>query len=255
MFISRYGSGARWLAALFAVAGLAWAVHSHASPGPDDRQAISDSYRQSVASPIRTDADRDADAKRKPFEFLQFTNVRPGMRVLDIAAGGGYTTQLLALAVGSNGAVWAQNAKLQPELEKRLSSHPQANIIPVNRPYQDPVPDAASQLDLITIVMNYHDIAYMPVDRAKMDRRLFHALKSGGHLVVLDHSAKAGSGVSAAKTLHRIDEKVVLDEFRQAGFQLEQSGDFLRNPSDPRDQAFFDMKIPTDKFVLRFIKP
>ncbi len=253
MSISRYGSGARWLAALFAVAGLACAVNSHASPGPDDRQAISDSYRQAVASPTRTDADRDADAQRKPLEFLQFTNVRPGMRVLDIAAGGGYTTQLLALAVGSKGTVWAQNAKSQPALEKRLSSNP--NIIPVIRPYQDPVPDAASQLDLITIVMNYHDIAYMPVDRAKMDRRLFDALKSGGHLVVLDHSAKAGSGVSAAKTLHRIDEKVVLDEFRQAGFQLEQSGDFLRNPSDPRDQAFFDMKIPTDKFALRFVKP
>ena len=255
MFISRYGSGARWLAALFATAGLAWAVNSHASSGPDDRQAISDSYRQAVASPIRTDADRDADAQRKPFEFLQFTNVRPGMRVLDIAAGGGYTTQLLALAVGSKGTVWAQNAKSQPALEKRLPSHPQANIIPVIRSYQDPVPDAASQLDLITVVMNYHDIAYMPVDRAKMDRRLFDALKSGGHLVVLDHSAKAGSGVSVAKTLHRIDEKVVLDEFRQAGFQLEQSGDFLRNQSDPRDQAFFDMKIPTDKFALRFVKP
>ena len=255
MFISRYGSGARWLAALFATAGLAWAVNSHASPGSDDRQAISDSYRQAVASPIRTDADRDADAQRKPFEFLQFTNVRPGMRVLDIAAGGGYTTQLLALAVGSKGTVWAQNTKSQPALEKRLSGHPQANIIPVIRSYQDPVPDAASRLDLITIVMNYHDIAYMPVDRAKMDSRLFDALKSGGHLVVLDHSAKAGSGVSATKSLHRIDEKVVLDEFRQAGFQLEQSGDFLKNPSDPRDQAFFDMKIPTDKFALRFIKP
>ncbi|MHB1236907.1 MAG: class I SAM-dependent methyltransferase [Gallionella sp.] len=255
MFISRYGSGARWLVVLFAVAGLAWAVNSHASPGPDDRQAISDSYSQALASPIRTDADRDADAQRKPLEFLQFTNVRPGMRVLDIAAGGGYTTQLLALAVGSKGTVWAQNAKSQPAFEKRLSSHPQANIIPVIRPYQDPMPDAASQLDLITIVMNYHDIAYMPVDRAKMDGRLFDALKSGGHLVVLDHSAKAGSGVSVAKTLHRIDEKVVLDEFRQAGFQLEQSGDFLRVPSDSRDQAFFDMKTPTDKFALRFVKP
>jgi predicted methyltransferase len=103
--------------------------------------------------------------------------------------------------------------------------------------------------------MNYHDIAYMPVDRAKMNRRLFNALKPGGHLVVMDHSAKTGSGISAAKTLHRIDEKVVADEFRQAGFRLEKSSDFLKNPDDPRDQAFFDMKIPTDKFALRFVKP
>ena len=91
--------------------------------------------------------------------------------------------------------------------------------------------------------------------RTKMNQRLFNALKPGGHLVVLDHSAKSGTGISVAKSLHRIDEKVVVDEFRQAGFQLEQAGDFLRNPADPRDQAFFDMKIQTDKFALRFVKP
>jgi predicted methyltransferase len=88
-----------------------------------------------------------------------------------------------------------------------------------------------------------------------MNQRLFNALKPGGHLVVLDHSAKEGSGISAAKSLHRIDEKVVMDEFRQAGFQLEQEDDFLKNPDDPRDQAFFDMKSQTDKFALRFVKP
>jgi len=131
----------------------------------------------------------------------------------------------------------------------------QANIVPVVQPFDDPVPANAPKLDLITLIMNYHDIAYMPVDRAKMNQRLFNALKPGGHLVVLDHSAKAGSGISAAKTLHRIDEKVVVDEFQQAGFKLEQEGDFLRNPDDPRDQAFFNMKIPTDKFALRFVKP
>jgi predicted methyltransferase len=108
---------------------------------------------------------------------------------------------------------------------------------------------------LITIIMNYHDIAYMPVDRIKMNQRLLKALKPGGHLVVLDHSAKPGSGISEAKTLHRIEEKVVVDELQQAGFKLEQEGAFLKNPADPRDQAFFDMKIPSDKFALRFVKP
>lgn len=136
-----------------------------------------------------------------------------------------------------------------------MANQPQANIIPVAQPFEYPIPKDAPKLDLITIIMNYHDIAYMPVDRAKMNQRLFNALKTGGHLIVMDHSAKAGSGISAAKSLHRIDEKVVVDEFRQAGFQLEQEGDFLKNPDDPRDQAFFDMNIQTDKFALRFVKP
>jgi len=255
MLISEYGLGARRFQALLVILGLAWGINGYASPQSDISQALSDSYKQAVASPIRTDEDRDADAKRKPLEFLQFTNVWPGMRVMDIAAGGGYSTQLLALVVGSNGTVWAQGPKLRPSLEERLANHPQANIVPVIRPFEDPVPNDLPKLDLITIIFNYHDIAYMPVDRTKMNQRLFNALKPGGHLVVFDHSAKAGTGTTMTKSLHRIDEAVVVNELRQAGFQLEQEGDFFRNPSDPRDQVIFHMKIPVDNFALRFVKP
>jgi predicted methyltransferase len=174
---------------------------------------------------------------------------------LDIAAGGGYTTQLLALVVGNNGTVWAQEPEMQPALLKRVTSSSETNVIPVIVPYDDPVPNAATDLDLITIIFSYHDIAYMPVDRVNMDKKLFDALKPGGHLIVLDHSAKEGSGISDAKTLHRIEEKVVVDEFEKAGFKLEQTGDFMKNPADPRDQPFFKMQIPTDRFALRFVKP
>jgi predicted methyltransferase len=236
---------------LLVVIGLAWSVNGNAAAQIDESKL----YQQVAASPIRTDDDRQADAARKPVEFLQFANVRPGMLVLDIATGRGYTTQLLALAVGNNGTVWAQADKPRAELSKRLSDHPQPNIRPVVRPYDDPVPDDAPKLDLITLILNYHDIAYLPVDRTKLNQRLFSALKPGGHLVVIDHSAKKGEGITVAKSLHRIEEAVVLDELQQAGFQLEQEGDFLHNPADPREQAFFNMKMPTDSFALRFVKP
>jgi len=255
MLISQYGSKARWFPALLVIMGLAWGVDGHASPQADGSQAASDSYQQAIASPLRTDEDKSADAKRKPLEFLQFTNARPGMLVLDISAGGGYTTQLLALAVGSNGTVWAQGTKSSSALEERLANHPQANIVQVIQPFEDPIPNGVPKLDLITIIMNYHDIAYKPIDRTKMNQRLFDALKPGGHLVVIDHSAKAGTGISDAKSLHRIDEKTVVEEFQQAGFKLEQEGNFLKNPDDPRDQPFFKMEIQTDKFALRFVKP
>ena len=245
----------RWLPILLAAWGLAFAAHSFAAPQSETPKALRAIYLQAISSPVRTEGDRSADAKRKPLEFLQFSKVRPGMQVLDVAAGGGYTTQLLALVVGSKGKVWAQGPETSRVLQARLANHYQANIVPVAQPFEDPVPDNAPKLDLITLIMNYHDIAYMPVDREKMNRRLFDALKPGGHLVVLDHSATPGSGVSVAKTLHRIDEKVVLDEELKAGFKLEQESNFMRNPADPRDKAFFNMTIPTDKFALRFVKP
>jgi predicted methyltransferase len=255
MLTTKYCVTGRWLPTLIASFGLAWGVNGYASPQLDSVPAVNESYQEAVNSPIRTIEDRRADATRKPLEFLQFARVRPGMLVMDISAGGGNTSQLLALAVGSKGTVWAQGDQLRPALAKRLADHPQSNIIPVTSSFEDPIPSDTPRLDLITIILNYHDIANKPVDRTKLNQQLFDALKSGGHLVVIDHSAKPGSGVSATKSLHRIDEKVVGEEFLKAGFQLEEESNFLHNSSDLRDQAFFKMNIPSDKFALRFVKP
>ena len=220
-----------------------------------DENAATARYESVIASPVRTDQDRRMDAERKPAEFLPFTQVKPGMHVLDVSAGAGYTSQLLALAVGPGGALWAQTPKPGATLTKRLTDHPQANFVVVERPFEDPVPDQAGKLDLITLILNYHDITYLPVDRAKMNARLFSALAPGGHFVVIDHSSRSGKGISEGKTLHRIDEAVVLDEVRKAGFVLEAEGDFLRNPADMRDEPSSNPKVPTDKFALRFVKP
>jgi predicted methyltransferase len=223
-------------------------------PAEDPRNATLRAEKV-VASPLRTDQDRRMDASRHPVEFLPFTQAQPGMMVLDVAAGGGYTSQLLALAVAPDGKVWAQRVEPGPALTKRLADAPQANLVPVYRPFDDPVPPDAPKLDLVTLVLNYHDITYLPVDRARMNRSLFAALKPGGHFVVVDHSGRPGTGISEGKTLHRIDEAVVRDEITRAGFVLEAEGSFLRNPADTRDQPSGDPKVPTDKFALRFVKP
>jgi predicted methyltransferase len=223
---------------------------------PGEDPSVSAQRNQSlIGSPIRTDQDLRMDAARHPLEFLAFAQVKPGMQVLDVSAGAGYTSQLLALAVGPSGTVWAQREQPGAALTKRLADHPQPNLVAVLRPFEDPVPDQAPKLDLITLVLNYHDITYLPVDRARMNQRLFAALKSGGHFVVIDHSAKAGADIAVGKTLHRIDEAIVLTEVKKAGFALEAESDFLRDPADTREQSSGDSKIPTDKFALRFVKP
>jgi predicted methyltransferase len=221
----------------------------------EDTAAATARAEKVVASPLRTDQDRRTDAARHPVEFLPFTQAKPGMMVLDVAAGGGYTSQLLALAVAPDGKVWAQRVEPGAALTKRLADTPQANFVPVYRPFDDPVPPEAPKLDLVTLVLNYHDITYLPVDRARMNRNVFAALKPGGHFIVVDHSGRPGTGIAEGKTLHRIDEAVVRDEVTRAGFVLEAEGSFLRNPADSRDQSSGDSKIPTDKFALRFVKP
>jgi predicted methyltransferase len=253
--MSHWNAAARISSILPLSCWLAYMLVGCAAPSPGLSAKDSELYQRAVASHVRTDADRSIDTRRRPVAFLEFTGVQPGMRVLDVAAGGGYTTQLLALAVGDSGTVWAQADKPRANLDKRLEERPQANIIRVLRPFDDPVPEQAQGLDLITLIFNYHDIAYMAVDRAKMNQRLFAALKPGGRLVIIDHSAKPGAGTAVAKALHRIDEAVVLDEVQQAGFALEKRGDFLRNPADPREQASSEKDLVSDRFAFRFIKP
>jgi len=76
-----------------------------------------------VASPDRSAADRNNDLRRKPEQMLGFIGIRPGMVVLDVSAGGGYTTELLARAVGPRGVVYGQS---QPRNALRPGPAPSA---------------------------------------------------------------------------------------------------------------------------------
>jgi predicted methyltransferase len=95
----------------------------------------------------------------------------------------------------------------------------------------------------------------LPVDRAKMDKALFNALKPGGYLVVADYAALPGAPVTTGKSFHRLDENIEKSEIEAAGFKLVDEGNFLRNPNDTHDFVIFHSKIPIDSFVIKFQKP
>ena len=217
-------------------------------------------YEAIVASPDRSDADRQTDARRQPGKMLAFIGVKPGMNVLDMGAGAGYTTELLARAVGPRGAVYAQESaavmeRVKDRFDLRAQKPDMKKVVHLIRNYDDPLPAGINGLDLITFFFAYHDVTYMAADRALMNKRLFAALKPGGLLVIADHSAKPGDGITVAKTLHRIEESALRHEIEAAGFKLAAEADFLRHPEDPRDAAVFRAAVPTDEFVLKYQKP
>ncbi len=224
------------------------------------------STRAVVDAPDRDEKDRALDAGRHPGEMLAFAEITPGMHVAELQAGGGYTTELLARAVGSTGVVYSQNNKFivdryaaKPWAE-RLAKPALKNVVRVDRELEDPLPPDAKNLDAVFVVLFYHDTVWMGADRDKMNRAVLAALKPGGEYVIIDHSAKPGSGLGDVKTLHRIDEHAVVDEIAHAGFRLAAQGDFLRNPNDTRDwndspMAAADRRGKSDRFVLKFIRP
>jgi predicted methyltransferase len=225
-----------------------------------DRSDPPPDYAAIIAAPDRSDADRQTDQRRDPAKLLAFTGARPGDKVLDMGAGGGYSTELMARAVGPSGTVYAQDsADAGPRAKEAFAARAQKpvmkNVVRLERPFDDPVPPDVRNLDLITFFFFYHDTAYMEVDRAKMDRALFQALKPGGILIIADHSARTGDGTSVAKTFHRIEESTVRREVEAAGFRYVGEGGFLRHPEDPRNVIVFRPQIPVDEFVLKFEKP
>jgi predicted methyltransferase len=246
------GSAHRLFAALGLCAAAWFAAAAYAQPAPD--------YAALLAAPDRSDADRAADKRRDPLPFLVFAAPRPGMKVLDMGAGGGYSTELMARAVAPDGVVYAQNPanlgdKPKATLAARMATPAAKNIIADTAPFDDPVPPGVHDLDMVTFLFYYHDTSYMDVDRAQMNKKLFAALKPGGALVIADHSALPGQGISVNKTLHRIEEATLRQEVEAAGFKVVAEGNFWRNPADTHDFPSYKADMPVDNFVLKFQKP
>jgi predicted methyltransferase len=217
-----------------------------------------------VADPSRPSEDTGKDAARKPAELIAFAGIKRGDKVGDLIMGGGYFTRIFAVTVGPKGKVYAYQpdefisyqAEYGEHLKTVAGAYP--NVVALHAPLEQvsfPEP-----LDVVWTSQNYHDLhlGFAKADTAdKVNRAVFQALKPGGVYLVIDHHATAGSGMTAADTLHRIDAAAAKAEILKAGFVYEGESDLLRNPADPRTAKVFDASIRghTDQFVYKFRKP
>lgn len=269
----------------FGVAALLLMEASGAEPIPTHIAAA-------VADAARPDTDRQRDPDRKPADVIAFAGIKPGDRVADFMPGRGYFTRLLCKAVGSTGHVYAISVPrnrpaasatpMQPSQEP--AGHACDNVTAIalqmqKRPapelwsssndpgevyeywtYSQPAENFAAPepLDVIWTSENYHDLhnaAFGAPNMYVVNLALFNALKPGGLLMVEDHVAAAGSGVSATETLHRIDPAQVKKEVLAAGFVLAGESDVLRNAGDPHTAKAHELHGRTDRFLLKFRKP
>jgi predicted methyltransferase len=240
---------------------------SEERPKPEPVRALD--VHAIVAAPDRDPADVEADERRKPAELLAFLRIQPGMKVADLGAGFGYTTELLARAVGPAGRVYSQNTAFvldrfaREAWTARLAKPVNASVVGLEREFDDPFPDDIEPLDRVINVLFYHDFEWQGVDRAAHNADVFAALRPGGTYVIVDSSAMDGRGAADSESLHRVEEALVIAELSAAGLELGDRGEFLRNPGDTRDWNALPWKSTeradagqfSDKFVLEFRKP
>jgi predicted methyltransferase len=167
----------RILACLLTLPAIAATPAAFSQTAPD--------YAAIVAAPDRSEADRKLDTNRAPAQWLAFIGGKPGMKILDVFAVYGWKAELMARAVAPDGKVYAQNseaafARVKNRLDARLKNPAAANIIPVVRPFEDPAPPDMHDFDLVTFFYAYHDVTYLGVDRAKMNKAFCDAMKPGG---------------------------------------------------------------------------
>jgi len=231
---------------------------------PIPESQVPKNIRDAVNAPDRPADDKALDAGRQPEQVLAFFGITPGMKVADLFAGGGYTTELLSQAVGPTGTVYSENGPFPEKFKKigetwhaRLQKPALKNVVEVDKWVDAPdlFPVTPGTLDAVLINLNYHDLVWLKADRAKMNASVFAALKSGGIYGIVDHSAKPGTGAQDASTLHRIDENFVIQEVEQAGFKLVGESSALRHPKDDRTWNVFAHRGETDRFILKFEKP
>jgi predicted methyltransferase len=214
--------------------------------------------KAAVAYAGRPAADIARDVNRKPAETVAFAGVKPGMKIGELAPGGGYYTRILSKSVGPKGKVYAIVSKAQAARPGGLDAINKlaAELGNVEVTTQDNTALALPEkVDLFWTTENYHDFHNGPTANiAAVNKSIYDGLKPGGIFYVEDHSAPIGFPEATSK-LHRMDEVVAKNELIAAGFRVDADSNLLRNPADKRSEGNADLAGKTDRFMLRMKRP
>jgi len=153
---------------------------------------------------------------------MDHLGIAEGSIVADLGAGGGWFTIRLAMRVGPNGRVYAQD--IQPEMigaiNRRVDREGLKNVKTVLGTADDP--QLPAPVDVVLIVDAYHEMD----DPQTLLRNVRKSLKPGGRLGIVEFT-KNGHGPGPPME-ERVDPERVIRDAQAAGLRLESHGNFMR---------------------------
>jgi arsenite methyltransferase len=164
--------------------------------------------------------DPSRDAWQKPNEVVQKLAIKPGWRVADLGAGGGYFTWYLAAAVGPQGKVYAVDIDETAlrMIEREMRSREVTNVVPIRaEPDDAKLPEP---VDLVFTCDTYHHIE----NRVAYFRSLARYLRPDGKVAILDFYPH---GFVSGWLGHGTDKEEVRREMESAGYRLAADYNFI----------------------------
>jgi len=157
--------------------------------------------------------------------IVKVANIQTGMDIADIGAGTGFYTRLFASAVGPKGKVYAVDIaeNFIDEIVSKAEKAGMSNVIGVVNSQKETGLNAGS-IDLAFVCDTYHHFEYPRT----MLRSIFHALRQGGSLIVIDFRKIKGLSSNWVMSHTRANRKTVIREIESEGFVLTEDQDFMK---------------------------
>ena len=214
----------------------------------DEDAALADGGEESGEGHSHGDEGNDRDAWSKPQQVYDFLGIGEGDRVVDLMAGGGYNTILLAERVGASGKVLVEGgseALRGRVLDGDLQSMGSIEFV------DDMYALADASVEAIVAVRAYHLFPDVPAVLAEIHR----ALVPGGTVGIVEVRLNQDEGHDMQS--HRMGEQTVISDLEAAGFEFVDSSDLLRRDDDDYGVYIMEGKtrFMTDRMLLKFRKP
>ena len=218
-----------------------------------------------LESEVRTEAERDRDANRKPLKTLEFFGIKPDMKVLELIPGGGWYTKILAPTLKDDGELYVAigttrvKEKLLPiagfdaikvlEPKFEVSDGDQPRLRTINE-----FDLGEKGFDAVLTFRNMHN--FDAAGRNNINKAVFKALKRGGIYGVVDHTRRHMEPFTA-ENRRRADPVTIIKEALDAGFALADYSDLHYKADDELRYEVGRKSVTgnTDRFTLLFRKP
>ena len=204
-----------------------------------------DLLKAAINNPDRNPLYVKRDQFRHPYETLSFFQINPSMSVLELAAGGGWYTEILGPYFKDSGKLVVTHynpdagkyfKRSRDAYEKKVLNNPLFQGIKVvtgNIPPTEPYIQSES-IDMVLTFRNLHN--WLARDSMKeVMNEAYKALKPGGYFGVVEHRAPEGSSLAFMKTSGYVTQSLAIKVAESIGFELIATSEINANNKDTKD--------------------